>query len=124
MSSLPLDSSFWLCDRASGCVRCRQLKREDSANLILTLNQLFQEDGHPSILEMDGASYFTLTYFQNYIKEMIFVHKKLSPYFPSLNGLSERSICMLKNIWLKTRQLKQDFQRGIAAFNDAERTDH
>lgn len=85
-----------------------KLKDLCAETTIELLKSIFSRFGIPEILYSDGATNFTSYKFKDFVNEWGFVHKTSSPTYPQSNGLAERYIQTVKNIFRKADYEKKD----------------
>ena len=79
-----------------------------SSTVIRKLKAHFARHGIPDVLHSDNAMQYASGLFQDFAKEWGFTHSTSSPLRPCSNGLAEKTVGIVKNIFIKARQSGKD----------------
>ena len=89
---------------------------------IQAMRGLFAVHGLPDQVVSDNGPQIMLKEFQRFMKENGIKHTRCVSYHPSLNGLAERFVQILKNALRRTKDIGRTFQHRLAGFLLAYRT--
>ena len=67
---------------------------------------IFSEYGWPDTLVSDNGPCYTAEMFMNLMKEYAVNHITSSPHYPQSNGLAEKFVQIVKNLFCKTKSPK------------------
>ena len=99
------DSSYLIVsDYYSKFPLVRRLSNNRSATTIAHLKSIFEEFGIPNKLVTGNDTQFTSTAFQDFSKTYGFTHVTTSPYYSQSNGLIERTVETVKNLFTKCKE--------------------
>ena len=87
-----------------------------SISIIRKLKTIFARHGIMEKLVCDKASYYTSEAFNSFAQEWHFRVVHGSPRFPQSNGLSEKTVSIVKRIFKKARDSKKDPYLAILAY--------
>ena len=79
-----------------------------SSTVIRKLKAHFARHGIPDVLHSDNAMQYASGLFQDFAKEWGFTHSTSSPLRKCSNGLAEKTVGILKNIFIKAGQSGKD----------------
>ncbi|CAI6374637.1 unnamed protein product [Macrosiphum euphorbiae] len=97
-----------IIDYFSKYVDIEILEDMSSETTINKLKLIFSRYGIPLVLFSDNGPQFSNSNFKNFSKEWDFEHKTSSPRYPQSNGMAERNIQTVKNIFKKVVADKKD----------------
>ena len=120
--SLDGDDYIVLVDRCSGYLCADKLRRTDTTEIITQLSHWFQLLGWPMYIRSDGGPEFRRE-FDIFCAENDIIHELSSPYNPQSNGLAEAAVKNAKQLLIKCKQDKQDFQAALADWINIPRED-
>lgn len=90
-----------IVDSYSGFVDAKELKTLNSTTVIAAFREWFSVHGIPDFLDTDGGPQFTSSEFSTFCTAWQFTHRMSSPHYPKSNGLAERNVATVKNIFRK-----------------------
>jgi transposase InsO family protein len=77
----------------------RKLLDECSRSTIEAHKEIFSTHGSPEVVMSDNGPQYSSREFSRFSKEWNFLHITSSPRYPRSNGLAERSVQTIKNIF-------------------------
>lgn len=89
-------------DYFSKYVEVAKLTSTDSRTIVAILKSLFARFGIPNIIFSDNGPQLDCEEMKKFAKEWNFKHQTSSPYYPQSNGMAERHIQTIEDIFHKT----------------------
>ena len=86
-----------------------QIPSQSSKSVITAMKESFGRFGIPNLLFSGNGPCYSSSEFENFAEEWDFKHVTSSPMYPRSNGLSERNVRIIKDIYSKSR----DKQMGL-----------
>ena len=87
--------------------------QQTSSAVIKALKHLFAKDGIPYELMTDNGPCFASSEFAKFARDWDFKHTTSSPWFSQSNGLAENAVKIVKRIFQKCLETKQDPYMGL-----------
>lgn len=117
-----LDQKYYLVvvDDFSGFVECAYLKDISSAAVISKIKEIFARFGPPQLLITDNGRQFVSEEFKSFCKKWDFRHTT-SPYHAQSNGLAERAVQTVKQLFKKCAQDNTDPYLALLNFRNTAR---
>ena len=97
------------------CWMKQYTKTPSSAELIKSVRHIFNDYGWPKYLRTDGGPQMRSEAFTKFCKDTSITLELASAYHHESNGLAERTVRTIKNLFKKTRILNEEFLEGLAA---------
>ena len=91
-------------DYASRFPIVRRLKSMSAQNIAEQFQSIFSEYGWPDTLISDNGLCYTAEMFTNLMKEYAMNHITSSPHYPQSNGLVEKFVQIVKNLFYKVKE--------------------
>ena len=82
----------------------RRLKSMSAQNITEQFQSIFSEYGWPDTLVSDNGLCYTAEMFTNLMKEYAVNHITSSPHYPQSNGLAEKFVQIVKNLFYKAKE--------------------
>ena len=79
---------------------------------------IFSEYGWPENLTSDNGPCYTTEVFTNLMKEYNVNHFTSSPHYPQSNGLAEKYVQLVKNMFYKAKQEGKDFFKCLMVYHN------
>ena len=95
-----------IVDYNSCCIFEQKLKCLASVDVINALKDIFCGVGTPDRLVSDNARYFTSEEFHNFMMDWSIHHITLSPRYPQGNGMAEKAVNIVKELYAKCDDVK------------------
>lgn len=89
-----------------------RLPSQTSKVVIQAMKQSFARFGIPKLLISDNGPCFSSAEFEHFAQEWEFTHHTSSPHYPQSNGLAEKGVKIVKDIFAKS----QDPQLGLLVY--------
>ena len=81
-------------------------------------SQVFSEYGWPDTLLTDNGPCFTSQEFKKLILDMSVNHITSSPHYPQSNGLAEKYVQIVKNLFIKAHEEGTDYQKALMIYRN------
>ena len=94
----------------------RRLKSMSAQNIIEHFKSIFSEYGWPDILVSDNGPCYTAEMFTNLMKEYSVNHITSSPHYPQSNGLAEKFVQIVKNLFHKPKEQGVDVNKYLMIY--------
>lgn len=90
----------------------------NAQTVVTQCKSIFSRHGIPCQILSDGGPPFNSFHFKDFCKSWDIEHIFSSPYYPKSNGLVERTIGSVKNIFKKCKESNRDVYLGILNFRN------
>lgn len=111
-----------LVDYYSNYIEVNPLTNIGTKAVVTAMRDQFARHGIPNELVSDNGPAYASREFAEFSKKWGFQHTTTSPNYPQSNGLSERSVQIVKNILVKTNETGSDFYLGLLNYRATPRT--
>ena len=96
----------------------RRLKLMSAQNITEHFKSIFSEYGWPDTLVSDNGPCYTAEMFTNLMKEYAVNHITSSPHYPQSNGLAEKFIQIVKNLFHKVKEEGVDSNKYLMIYRN------
>ena len=96
----------------------KQVPSTSSAAVINGMKAVFSRHGIPHEVFSDNGPAYDSEEFEKFAKDWDFVHSTASPHYPRANGLAERTVRTVKQIFKKCKDSKQDPLLALLNYRD------
>ena len=79
---------------------------------------IFSEYGWPNTLVSDNGPCYTAEVFTNLMQEYSMNHITSLPHYPQFNGLTEKSVQIVKNLFYKAREQGTDLHKSLMIYHN------
>ena len=87
-------------------------------NIAEQFQSIFSEYGWPDILVSDNGPCYTAEIFTNLMKEYAVNHIMSSPHYPQSNGLAEKFVQIVKNLFYKAKEEGVDIKKYLMIYHN------
>ena len=94
----------------------RRLKSMSAQNITEQFKSIFLEYGWPDTLVSDNGPCYTAEMFTNLMKEYMVNHIMRSPHYPQSNGLVEKFVQIVKNLFYKAKEEGVDINKYLMIY--------
>ena len=94
----------------------RELKSMSAQHIVEHFRLIFSEYGWPDILVSDNGLCYVAETFTNLMKEYAVNHITSSPYYPQSNGLAEKFVQIVKNLFNKVKDEGTDIHKCLMIY--------
>ena len=94
----------------------RRLKSMSAQNIAEQFQSIFSEYGWPDMLVSDNGLCYTAEMFTNLMKEYAMNHITSSPHYPQSNGLAEKFVQIVKNLFYKAKEEGVDINKYLMIY--------
>ena len=94
----------------------RRLKSMSAQNITEQFQSIFSEYGWPDTLVSDNGPCYTAEMFTNLMKEYAMNHITSSPHYPQSNGLAEKFVQIVKNLFYKAKEEGVDINKYLMIY--------
>ena len=94
----------------------RRLKSMSAQHITEQFQSIFSEYGWPDTLDSDNGPCYTAEIFTNLMKEYAVNHIMSSPHYPQSNGLAEKFVQILKNLFYKAKEKGVDINKYLMIY--------
>ena len=88
------------------------------------IKQIFAEYGWPYTLVSDSGPCYTSETFKGLMEEYQVNHITSSPHYPQSNGLAEKYIQIVKNLFYKAKEEGQDLHKCLMTYRNTPLSSH
>ena len=81
-------------------------------------SQVFSEYGWPDTLLMDNGPCYASQDFRKLMLDMSVNHITSSPHYPQSNGLAEKYVQIVKNLFIKAHEEGTDYQKALMIYRN------
>ena len=111
------NKQYLVCvDSYSGYPEVEEIYKQTSTVVIKTLKKIFSRQGIPEIVYSDNGPCYSSEEFRKFADAWEFKHVTSSPLYPKSNGLSERMVQTVKNIFKKCDSTGEDRDLGLLIY--------
>ena len=103
-------------DSYSGYPEVERIQSQTSAAVISVLQKIFSRQGIPDILYSDNGPCYSSNEFKKFTEEWELEHQTSSPLYPKSNGLAERMVQTVKNIFKKCDESGENKDLGLLVY--------
>ena len=96
----------------------RRLKSMSAHNITEHFKSIFSEYGWPDTLVSDNGPCYTAEMFTNLMKEYAVNHITSSPHYPQSNGLAEKYVQIVKNLFYKVKEEGVDINKYLMIYRN------
>ena len=96
----------------------RRLKSMSAQNITEHFKSIFSEYGWPDTLVSDNGPCYTAEMFTNLMKEYAVNHITSSPHYPQSNGLVEKFVQIVKNLFHKAKEEGVDSNKYLMIYRN------
>ena len=96
----------------------RRLKSMSAQNIAEQFQSIFSEYGWPDTLVSDNGPCYTVEMFTNLMKEYAVNHITSSPHYPQSNGLAEKFVHIVKNVFYKAKEEGVDINKYLMIYRN------
>ena len=96
----------------------RKLKSMSAQHIIEHFKSIFSEYGWPDTLVSDNGPCYAAEAFSNLMKEYAVNHITSSPHYPQSNGLAEKFIQIVKNLFYKAKEEGADIDKYFMVYRN------
>ena len=93
-----------------------ELSNQTSTQVIRKMRKIFGRHGYPDIVYSDNGPCYASDEFRKFAEESEFQHVTSSPTYAQSNGLAERMVQTVKNMFRKCDETGQDRDLGLLIF--------
>ena len=105
---------YLLCvDAYSNFPEVEEITSQNSTAVIKAMKHIFSRQGKPDILYSDNGPCYSSEEFKKFTKSWEFEHRTSSPRYPQSNGLAEKYVQIVKNIFRKCDYSGEDREMGL-----------
>ena len=97
----------------------RRLKSMSAQNIAEQFQSIFSEYGWPDTLVSDNGLCYTAEMFTNLMKEYAVNHTTSSPHYPQSNGLAEKFVQIVKNLFYKVKEEGVDINKYLMIYHNS-----
>ena len=105
-----------IVDYTSRFLIVRKLKSMSAQHITEHFKSIFSEYGWPDTLVSDNGPCYTAEAFSNLMKEYAVNHITSSPHYPQSNGLAEKFIQIVKNLFHKVKDEGADIDKYLMIY--------
>ena len=102
-----------LVDYYSRFIEVTELSKITSEEVILAMKKIFSRNGRPQCLITDNGRQYVSEEFKNFVHKLLITHITSSPGHHSGNGLAERTVRTIKELWKPS----EDMYDAILAYH-------
>ena len=81
-------------------------------------SQVFSEYGWPDTLLMDNGPCYASQEFMKLMLDMSVNHTTSSPHYPQSNGLADKYVQIVKNLFIKAHEVGTDYQKALMIYRN------
>ena len=96
----------------------RKLKSMTAKHVASHFSQVFGEYGWPDTLLTDNGPCYASHEFKQLMADMSVNHITSSPHYPQSNGLAEKYVQIVKNLFIKAHEEGTDYQKGLMIYRN------
>ena len=96
----------------------RKLKSMSVQNVAEHFKSIFLEYGWPDTIVSDNGPCYAAELFTNLMKEYAVNHITSSPHYPQSNGLAEKFVHIMKNLFHKAREEGADIEKYLMIYRN------
>ena len=110
--------SYLLVDYTSRFPIVRELKSMSAQHIVEHFTLIFSEYGWPDTLVSDNGPCYVAETFTNLMKEYAVNHITSSPHYPQSNGLVEKFVQIVKNLFHKVKDEGTDIHKCLMIYHN------
>ena len=110
------DSYLLIVDFTSRFPVVRKLKSMTAKHVASHFSQVFGEYGWPDTLLTDNGPCYASHEFKQLMADMSVNHITSSPHYPQSNGLAEKYVQIIKNLFTKAHEEGTNYQKGLMIY--------
>ena len=96
----------------------RKLKSMSVQNVAVHFKSIFLEYGWPDTIVSDNGPCYAAELFTNLMKEYVVNHITSSPHYPQSNGLAEKFVHIMKNLFHKAKEEGADIEKYLMIYRN------
>ena len=112
------DSYLLIVDFTSRFPVVRKLTSMTDKHVASHFSQVFSENGWPDTLLMDNGPCYASQEFKKLMLDMSVNHITSSPHYPQSNGLAEKYVQIVKNLFIKAHEEGTDYQKALMIYRN------
>ena len=112
------DSYLLIVDFTSRFPVVRKLKSMTAKHVASHFSQVFGEYGWPDTLLTDNGPCYAAQEFKKLKSDMSVNHITSSPHYPQSNGLAEKYVQIVKNLFMKAHEEGTDYQKALMIYRN------
>ena len=112
------DSYLLIVDFTSRFPVVRKLTSMTAKHVASHFSQVFSEYGWPDTLLTDNGPCYTAQDFKQLMMDMSVNHITSSPHYPQSNGLAEKYVQIVKNLFIKAYEEGTDYQKALMIYRN------
>ena len=101
-----------------------KLKSMTTQHISDHIKQIFAEYGWPDTIVSDNGPCYTREIFKELMKEYQVNHITSSPHYPQSNGLAEKYVQIIKNLFYKAKEEGQDLYKCLMIYRNTPLSSH
>ena len=102
----------------------RKLMSMTAHHVAIHIKQIFAEYGWPDVLVSDNGPCYASEIFKRLNEEDQVNHITILPHYPQSNGLAEKYIQIVKNLFHKAKEEGQDLHKCLMAYRNTPLSSH
>ena len=118
------DSYLVLVDYTSHFPIVQKLKSITAKHITDHIKQIFEEYGWPDTIVSDNGLCYTSETFRKLKIEYRVNHTTSLPHYPQLNGLAEKYVQIIKNLFYKANEEGQDLHKCLMIYRNTPLSNH
>ena len=112
------DSYLLIVDFTSRFPIVLKLKSMTAKHVANHFSEVFGEYGWPDTLLTDNGPYYASHKFKQLILDMSVNHITSSPHYPQSNGLAEKYVQIVKNLFIKAHEEGSNYQKALMIYRN------
>ena len=112
------DSYLLIVDFTSRSPVVRKLTSMTAKHVATHFSQVFSEYGWPDTLLTDNGPCYASQEFKKLMLDMSVNHIMSSPHYPQSNGLAEKYVQIVKNLFIKAHEEGTDYQKALMIYRN------
>ena len=112
------DSYLLIVDFTSRFPIVRKLTSMTAKHVASHFSQVFSEYGWPDTLLTDNGPCYAAKEFKQLMMNMSVNHITSSPHYPQSNGLAEKYVQIVKNLFIKAYEEGTDYQKALMIYRN------
>ena len=112
------DSYLLIVDFTSRFPVVRKLKSMTAKHVASHFSQVFSEYGWPDTLLTDNGPCYAAQEFKQLMLDMSVNHITSSPHYPQSNGLAEKYVQIVKNLFIKAHEEGTDYHKALMIYRN------
>ena len=112
------DSYLFIVDFTSQFPIVRKLKSMTAKHVVSDFSQVFGEYGWPDTLLTDNGACYASQEFKQLMLDTSVNHITSSPHYPQSNGLAEKYVQIVKNLFIKVHEEGNNYQKALMIYQN------